>query len=144
MFIICRQLHIDGILTKWPYLPCLCMADRALLAGYHRYMISCRFSKFSRAFITDYISQSGIQGFLWFFVSMFVPWSLHSNEVIDLFSFSFLSWILVNTGSGNDLVPDDTMLSSEPMLTYCQSDPWKHFSMKISLKYIYFHQRICT
>ena len=29
--------HIDGILTKGPYPPCLRMADRALLAGYPRY-----------------------------------------------------------------------------------------------------------
>ena len=28
--------HIDGILPKGPYLPCLRMADRALLAGYPR------------------------------------------------------------------------------------------------------------
>ena len=28
----------DGILPKGPYLPCLCMADRALLAGYPRNM----------------------------------------------------------------------------------------------------------
>ena len=26
--------HFDGILPKGPYPPCLCMADRALLAGY--------------------------------------------------------------------------------------------------------------
>ena len=30
--------HIDGILPKGPYPPCLRMADRALLAGYPRYM----------------------------------------------------------------------------------------------------------
>ena len=30
-------LHIDCILPKRPYLPCLRMADRALLAGYPRY-----------------------------------------------------------------------------------------------------------
>ena len=39
--------HIDGILPKGPYLPCLRMKDRALLAGYHRYcvllVICCRF-----------------------------------------------------------------------------------------------------
>ena len=29
---------IDGILPKRPYPPCLCMADRALLAGYPRYV----------------------------------------------------------------------------------------------------------
>ena len=31
-------MHIDGILPKGPYLPCVSMAGRALLAGYHRYM----------------------------------------------------------------------------------------------------------
>ena len=30
--------YIDGILPKGPYPPCLRMADRALLAGYPRYM----------------------------------------------------------------------------------------------------------
>ena len=29
--------YIDGILPKGPYPPCLHMADRALLAGYHQY-----------------------------------------------------------------------------------------------------------
>ena len=29
--------YIEGILPKGPYPPCLCMADRALLAGYPRY-----------------------------------------------------------------------------------------------------------
>ena len=29
-------LHVDGILPKWPYPPCLRMANSALLAGYHR------------------------------------------------------------------------------------------------------------
>ena len=30
-------LNIEGILPKWPYLPCVSMAGRALLAGYPRY-----------------------------------------------------------------------------------------------------------
>ena len=29
---------IEGILPKGPYRPCVSMAGRALLAGYHRYM----------------------------------------------------------------------------------------------------------
>ena len=29
--------HIEGILPKGPYLPCVSMVGRALLAGYHRY-----------------------------------------------------------------------------------------------------------
>ena len=29
--------HIDGILQKGPYLPCVSMTDRVLLAGYHWY-----------------------------------------------------------------------------------------------------------
>ena len=32
------MLYIEGILAKGPYLPCVIMAGRALLAGYHRYM----------------------------------------------------------------------------------------------------------
>ena len=30
------RVHIKGILQKGPYLPCISMAGRALLAGYHR------------------------------------------------------------------------------------------------------------
>ena len=47
---VCRQwkyyillvycCHIEGILPKGPYLPCVSMAGRALLAGYHRYIWS--------------------------------------------------------------------------------------------------------
>ena len=33
-----QLLYIEGILPKGPYPPCLHMADRALLAGYPRYM----------------------------------------------------------------------------------------------------------
>ena len=29
--------HIEGVLPKGPYLPCVSMAGRALLEGYHRY-----------------------------------------------------------------------------------------------------------
>ena len=32
-----QETLINGILPKGPYLPCLRMADRALLAGYHRF-----------------------------------------------------------------------------------------------------------
>ena len=32
------KLHIESILPKGPYLPCISMAGRALLAGYHRYV----------------------------------------------------------------------------------------------------------
>ena len=31
--------HVDGILPKGPYLPCLRMADRAILAGYSRCLL---------------------------------------------------------------------------------------------------------
>ena len=34
--------HIEGILPKGPYLPCVSMAGRALLAGYPRYVYSSR------------------------------------------------------------------------------------------------------
>ena len=32
------NVYIEGILPKGPYLPCVSMAGRALLAGYHRYV----------------------------------------------------------------------------------------------------------
>ena len=34
-------LYIEGILPKGPYLPCISMAGRALLAGYHRCNMTC-------------------------------------------------------------------------------------------------------
>ena len=39
--LVCCSYHllIEGILPKGPYLPCLRMADRALLAGYPRYEV---------------------------------------------------------------------------------------------------------
>ena len=39
---ICPR-HIEDILQKWPYLPCVSMAGRALLAGYHRNTVECRY-----------------------------------------------------------------------------------------------------
>ena len=33
------HLHIAGILPKGPHLPCVSMAGRALLAGYHQYVV---------------------------------------------------------------------------------------------------------
>ena len=35
-----HRQDIEGILPKGPYLPCVSMAGRALLAGYHRYVIA--------------------------------------------------------------------------------------------------------
>ena len=35
--LITNGLYIEGILPKGPYLPCVSMAGRALLAGYHQY-----------------------------------------------------------------------------------------------------------
>ena len=35
---LAQRSHIEDILPKGPYLPCLHMADRALLAGYPRFM----------------------------------------------------------------------------------------------------------
>ena len=39
------------------------------------------------------------------------------------------SWILVNIGSGNGLVPDSIKPLPEPMLTYFQIEPWVHISV---------------
>ena len=38
----------DGILPKGPYLPCVSMAGRALLAGYHRIEANTKWPPFSR------------------------------------------------------------------------------------------------
>ena len=37
-FFFRHPADMDGILPKGPYPPCLCMPDRALLAGYHRHV----------------------------------------------------------------------------------------------------------
>ena len=37
-YLIITSCNIEGILPKGPYLPCVSMAGRALLAGYHRYV----------------------------------------------------------------------------------------------------------
>ena len=36
---ISRSAHIEGILPKGSYLPCVSMAGRTLLAGYYRYLV---------------------------------------------------------------------------------------------------------
>ena len=36
-----EDLYVDGVLPKGPYPPCLRMADRTLLAGYHRCVCAC-------------------------------------------------------------------------------------------------------
>ena len=40
VYLLCTRhiICIEGILPKGPYLPCVSMADRALLVGYHRYI----------------------------------------------------------------------------------------------------------
>ena len=50
--ICCCWCHIEGILPKGPYLPCISMAGRALSAGYPRYIL--RWQRF-------YVSQPTIQ-----------------------------------------------------------------------------------
>ena len=42
---VCLRLYIEGILPKGSYLPCVSMAGRALLAGYHRYHIAATITR---------------------------------------------------------------------------------------------------
>ena len=54
------------------------------------------------------------------------------------------SLFLVNTVSGNGLVPDSTKPLSKPMLTNCQlypSRPWEQTLVQFELKYSNFHSR---
>ena len=44
--------HLEGILPKGPYLPCVSMAGRALLAGYHR-SVDVVMAKFGSIFKQD-------------------------------------------------------------------------------------------
>ena len=43
-YLINQNLHVDGILPKWPYPPCLRMTHRALLAGYPRCVCDCLYT----------------------------------------------------------------------------------------------------
>ena len=69
-FFICI-VCVDGILPKGPYPPCLRMADRALLAGYHQCVCMC-------CDIVSFIDtklHNSIAGFyfLFFFASILQP-----------------------------------------------------------------------
>ena len=90
--IINRQInlkdHIEGILPKGPYPPCLRMADRALLAGYPQCLVSV---------------VPGLCSGQMYVTSPAKTLILLCGLVIYL-----ASWNLVNMGSGNGLFPDST------------------------------------
>ena len=70
--------YIDGILSKGPYPPRLCMADRAVLAGYPRYLIQLA-SQGQHYWHTTLLTEAG--------------WSKHKS----------VNWVMV--GSDNGLSP---------------------------------------
>ena len=53
-----RRIHIDGILPKGLYPPCLRMADRALLAVYPRYICVCKIQDMWKLSPTALVSTS--------------------------------------------------------------------------------------
>ena len=53
------------------------------------------------------------------------------------------SWILVNIGSDNDLLPDGTKPLREPPLTYHRLDPKQQTSLKTESNYNNFQSRKC-
>ena len=56
--------YIEGILPKGPYPPCLRMADRALLAGYPRYMhYSAWMSQWCQA-VSHYLNQCWLKSWM--------------------------------------------------------------------------------
>ena len=50
--------HIEGILPKGPYLPCVNMAAMALLAGYHRYYICTWIEHQSLSHVNAYVYEA--------------------------------------------------------------------------------------
>ena len=52
-------VNIEGIMPKEPYLPCVSMAGRALLAGYHRYIVAVLIKLIKFPNKAEYISKSG-------------------------------------------------------------------------------------
>ena len=63
--------YIDGILSKGPFPPCLRMADRALLAGYPRYVQIC-ISRINKGCTTCFISMMLV------YIFVYVPVYDHS------------------------------------------------------------------
>ena len=49
-------VHFEGILPKGPYLPCVSMAGRALLAGYPRFVYAWRVGPFWQATLDLWVS----------------------------------------------------------------------------------------
>ena len=75
MYLYPWHVHIDGTLPKWPYPPCVRIADRALFAGYHRFrfLICCVW------FVC--VSSYGLIWLIYPSLSEFLYW-LWSNHVL--------------------------------------------------------------
>ena len=93
------DVHCEGILPKKPYLPCISMAGRALLAGYPRL----------------------VHGWWEDWINIREPFILRvaTNDLTMMLNSMWChmaKWI--NPVSGNSLLPDKPL--PEPMLTYDQ------------------------
>ena len=75
-------IYIEGILQKGSYLPCVSMAGRALLTGYHRHIIyhSCRLSNWTKLFPRDIHTKS---------------WCGHDGVLDDMILLIFPVWFQI-------------------------------------------------
>ena len=80
-----RNWYIDGILPKETYPPCLRMANRALLAGYPRYVPGAPFTKWYYVVSQDLWSLCIYRGFVF---------SKVSSDIWDWISIGILVFIL--------------------------------------------------
>ena len=135
------RVYYEGILPKGSYLPCVSMAGRALLAGYHRISMSpqrrtilCLLSVSNRC---TYIRQSlsEYNGLLfWVLQSKQHRWKQSSLTHYELVT-PYGEIDPVNIGSCYGLLHHGRKPSPEPMLTYiyhqrCSEAPKKQFHNK--------------
>ena len=74
------MFYIEGILPKGPYLPCVSMAGRALLAGYHRYQKK----NVLELWLSWCFTKDNYEYYLYQFMS--ILWSFHFSHLWNLIS----------------------------------------------------------
>ena len=89
VIIIYICIYIDGVLPKGPYLPCLRMADRALLAGFPRYMIVCVYISWGEVEVSVcmFVRQKGICNM---YICLYVYW--FDRNRIQFYTLSYAAW----------------------------------------------------
>ena len=95
----CRMWEFDGILPKGPYLPCVSMAGRALLAGYHRVITAVTQAEYKlESESTKYIPYHALMGKLWgVFCGDFGENLLHNNSTALYWSSNLVKTVPYST-----------------------------------------------